>query len=183
MTDTPDSPAYLIRKHGGYYRPNCQGYTDSAIVAGRYTREQAKRESHPNGKDGPRDGMTFVHEDDVTDEDWLAHKAALEAVRADTRPAPAAVAADLPLPKLEATNAASDDHATTFMAGAMAMRNQILAALSPAPVEGLVNKARHLLNEMAQEANQTGQMLSPAVGAAYLELEAALAAYEERGDG
>lgn len=77
------SDAYLIRKHGGYYRPNSQGYTTSAILAGRYTREEADSESHPNGPDGPRDGMTFIHEDDVRDEDWLAYREALRQASAD----------------------------------------------------------------------------------------------------
>ena len=61
-----DDPAvYLIRKYGGYYRPNCQGYTRFKEEAGRYTLAKAIRESHPNGPDGPRDGMTYIHEDDV----------------------------------------------------------------------------------------------------------------------
>ena len=61
-----DDPAvYLIRKYGGYYRPNCQGYTRFKEDAGRYTLAKAIRESHPNGPDGPRDGMTYIHEDDV----------------------------------------------------------------------------------------------------------------------
>lgn len=61
-----DDPAvYLICKYGGYYRPNCQGYTRFKEDAGRYTLAEAIRESHPNGPDGPRDGMTYIHEDDV----------------------------------------------------------------------------------------------------------------------
>lgn len=56
---------YLIRKHGGYYRPNRSGYTTSWHEAGRYTEAEAIAESHPNGHDGPRDGMSYVHEDDV----------------------------------------------------------------------------------------------------------------------
>lgn len=74
---TPDAerPAYLIQKHGGYYRPNCQGYTDSAIQAGRYTLKQAITYTHPNGPDGPRDGMSYIHEDEVKDTDWQAYRA------------------------------------------------------------------------------------------------------------
>lgn len=60
-----DPAVYLIRKYGGYYRPNCQGYTRFKEDAGRYTLAEAIRESHPNGPDGPRDGMTYIHEDDV----------------------------------------------------------------------------------------------------------------------
>lgn len=67
---------YLIRKQGYWYRPNASGYTDSAIQAGRYSLEEAERYTHPNGKDGPRDGMDYVHEDDLTCPDWLAYKAA-----------------------------------------------------------------------------------------------------------
>jgi hypothetical protein len=67
---------YLIRKQGYWYRPNASGYTDSAIQAGRYSLEEAERHTHPNGKDGPRDGMDYVHEDDLTCPDWLAYKAA-----------------------------------------------------------------------------------------------------------
>lgn len=61
-----EEPAvYLIRKYGGYYRPNCQGYTRFKEEAGRYTLAKAISESHPNGQDGPRDGITYIHEDDV----------------------------------------------------------------------------------------------------------------------
>ena len=51
--------AYLIRKNGYYYRPKAQGYTSSRLGAGRYTLEEAIRHSHPNGPDGPRDGITY----------------------------------------------------------------------------------------------------------------------------
>ncbi len=56
---------YLITKYGGYYRPNCQGYTSSPLEAGRYTLQEAIRYSHPNGPDGPRDGIRYVHQDDL----------------------------------------------------------------------------------------------------------------------
>lgn len=69
---------YLITKRGSYYRPNAQGYTASAIIAGRYSFDDAHSHSHPNGINGPRDGMGFIHEDSLTDEDWIAHKAAIE---------------------------------------------------------------------------------------------------------
>ena len=51
---------YLIRKGGYYYRPNSQGYTISTAEAGRYTLEEAIRITHPNGPDGPRDGMDYM---------------------------------------------------------------------------------------------------------------------------
>jgi hypothetical protein len=69
-----DEARYLIRKHGGYYRPNSQGYTGSAIQAGRYTLAEAESITHPNGPDGPRDGMTYIHEDDVKGADWTAYR-------------------------------------------------------------------------------------------------------------
>lgn len=79
MTDlSPDAverPAYLIRKHGGYYKPNSNGYTDSEILAGRYTLAEADSITHPNGQDGPRDGMTYIHENKLADPSWLAYAA------------------------------------------------------------------------------------------------------------
>ena len=56
---------YLICKYGGYYRPNAQGYTAHKAEAGRYTLTEAIAHSHPNGLDGPRDGMTYIHEDEA----------------------------------------------------------------------------------------------------------------------
>lgn len=53
-------PMYLICKHGGYYRPNCQGYTSIIHEAGRYTLAEAISETHPNGPNGPRDGMYYT---------------------------------------------------------------------------------------------------------------------------
>lgn len=80
-----DKPRYLIRKYGGWYKPNSQGYTGSAILAGRYTLAEAEDITHPNGPNGHRDGMTFIHEDDLQDDDWKAYAkviAALEAAEA-----------------------------------------------------------------------------------------------------
>lgn len=57
---------WLIHKAGrGWYRPNAQGYTLNPAEAGRYSKEEALRYSHPNGHDGPRDGMTIKHESEV----------------------------------------------------------------------------------------------------------------------
>lgn len=57
-----EEPAdFLVRKGGYFYRPKSQGYTSSALEAGRYTLEQAVKETHPNGPNGPRDGLTFHH--------------------------------------------------------------------------------------------------------------------------
>jgi hypothetical protein len=66
---------YLIWKQGAYYRPKAKGYTTSAIQAGRYTLADAIDITHPNGPDGPRDGMGYVHEDEVIDADWQAYQA------------------------------------------------------------------------------------------------------------
>ena len=55
---------YLIRKNGYYYRPNARGYTSYVAEAGRYTEREAWSHSHPNGPNGPRDGMTYLHEKD-----------------------------------------------------------------------------------------------------------------------
>ena len=50
---------YVICKYGGYYRPNAAGYTNDVTQAGRYTLAEAISHSHPNGPDGPRDGITY----------------------------------------------------------------------------------------------------------------------------
>jgi hypothetical protein len=50
---------YLILKRGLYYRPGSKGYTSNRDEAGRYTLQEAIRQSHPNGPDGPRDGITY----------------------------------------------------------------------------------------------------------------------------
>ena len=60
-----DGRNYLIRKGGYWYRPDCSGYTSSRWEAGRYTEEKARSESHPNGPDGPRDGMEYFHISEV----------------------------------------------------------------------------------------------------------------------
>lgn len=51
---------FLILKRGLYYRPNSQGYTTNVVEAGLYSFEDAWDITHPNGGDGPRDGMDFV---------------------------------------------------------------------------------------------------------------------------
>lgn len=55
----PAPAAYLIRKRGAWYRPNSQGYTTTISHAGRYSLEEAIAITHPNGPDGPRDGMSY----------------------------------------------------------------------------------------------------------------------------
>jgi hypothetical protein len=56
-----DREVYLVRKGGYFYRPNAQGYTSNPDEAGRYTWEEAWKHSHPNGDDGPCDGIDIVH--------------------------------------------------------------------------------------------------------------------------
>lgn len=59
---------FLIFKRGrGWYRAESQGYTAFAFDAGRYTEQEAKTITHPNGLDGPRDGMFYRHESEVRD--------------------------------------------------------------------------------------------------------------------
>lgn len=50
---------YLITKGGAYYRHNAEGYTRNMAEAGRYTLTEAVLHSHPNGRDGPRDGIDY----------------------------------------------------------------------------------------------------------------------------
>lgn len=58
---------WLIHKAGrGWYRSDASGYTSNPVEAGRYSRGDAIRHSHPNGPSGPRDGMTIRHESEVT---------------------------------------------------------------------------------------------------------------------
>lgn len=88
MTD-----AYLILKRGLYYRPQSQGYTGIKDNAGRYTLSEAKAITHPNGSTGPRDGMSFIHEDaaaDYSDECFYDLKERHMAAKAAARKAGAA---------------------------------------------------------------------------------------------
>ncbi|WP_422057744.1 hypothetical protein [Sphingomonas sp.] len=55
-----EAAEYVIRKGGYYYRPNAQGYTPSVHEAGRYTLADAISLTHPNGPDGPRDGLSYM---------------------------------------------------------------------------------------------------------------------------
>lgn len=74
-TGTSREERFFIRKNGAYYRPNSRGYTTSAISAGRYTQEEAEKITHPNGPDGPRDGMSYIAEHICPDEDWQEYRA------------------------------------------------------------------------------------------------------------
>jgi len=66
MEDMDKRPEWLIHKAGrGWYRPNASGYTNCPASAGRYSYAEAVDLSHPNGPDGPRDGMTILHVSDL----------------------------------------------------------------------------------------------------------------------
>lgn len=58
---------YIIFKNGrGFYRPESSGYTSSITDSGRYSLADAIDITHPNGPDGPRDGMTYRHENEYS---------------------------------------------------------------------------------------------------------------------
>lgn len=65
-TEVPEL-GYLICKNGMFYRPDSCGYTSAKSEAGRYSLNMAIDITHPNGPDGPRDGMTYIHETEVPD--------------------------------------------------------------------------------------------------------------------
>jgi len=68
MSDDLVERSYLIFKAGrGWYRPDSQGYTAFKFDAGRYSKDEAIKITHPNGLDGPRDGMLYRHESEVWD--------------------------------------------------------------------------------------------------------------------
>lgn len=56
---------YLIRKGAYWYRPNAQGYTANVNEAGLFTYEDAVAYTHPNGPDGSRDGLSYIHRNEV----------------------------------------------------------------------------------------------------------------------
>lgn len=66
MSDLIEQTGWLIHKSSrGWYRPNAEGYTNTPSDAGRYTYGEALRHCHPNGPDGPRDGLSMAHESEV----------------------------------------------------------------------------------------------------------------------
>jgi len=69
MTNKNEAPedGYLIRKSGVFYRPDSCGYTRAKAEAGRYSLKDAIDITHPNGPDGPRDNMRYIHESEVLD--------------------------------------------------------------------------------------------------------------------
>lgn len=75
MSTEPQAKEYFIKKRGLYYRPDSCGYTDRPILAGLYTLADAISASHPNGFDGPRDGISYLHESECGDTDYVIFKA------------------------------------------------------------------------------------------------------------
>ena len=75
---------YLIHKAGrGWYRPDSCGYTLTESDAGRYSLEDAISITHPNGADGPRDGMTYRLASEISkgascEDDLRIHELTLE---------------------------------------------------------------------------------------------------------
>jgi len=68
MSDDLVKREFLVFKAGrGWYRSESQGYTNFKFDAGRYTEKEAISITHPNGEDGPRDGMYYRHESEVRD--------------------------------------------------------------------------------------------------------------------
>lgn len=65
LCEAAEGEEYLIRKGSYFYRPNAQGYTSSALEAGRYTLAEAQLHTRPNGPDGPRDGLHYIHESEL----------------------------------------------------------------------------------------------------------------------
>ena len=67
MADVPEDGWLIFKKGRGWYRPNAMGYTADPAKAGRYSRGDAIKHSYPNGRDGPRDGITIHHEGGLSD--------------------------------------------------------------------------------------------------------------------
>ena len=53
----PEPVWWVVCKHGLFYLPGSQGCTRNIEKAGLFTFDEAWKESHPNGNDGPRDEM------------------------------------------------------------------------------------------------------------------------------
>lgn len=51
---------FYVKKNGAYYRPDAHGYTLNVWEAGSFTHSDAMAYSHPNGPNGPTDGITMV---------------------------------------------------------------------------------------------------------------------------
>ena len=107
MSEAPEKREYFIKKRGYYYRPDNCGYTDRPILAGLYTEAEAKNTTHPNGSDGPRDGMWYFHESECGDADYIAFKAL--SARAATLEAKMAKAVDFVLSSIRYAGNSGDD--------------------------------------------------------------------------
>ena len=58
----PETGWMIWKDTRGWYRPDAAGYTYDPSQAGRYSYADALAHSHPNGINGPRDGMSIKHE-------------------------------------------------------------------------------------------------------------------------
>lgn len=58
----PETGWMIWKDMRGWYRPDAAGYTYDPSQAGRYSYADALAHSHPNGINGPRDGMSIKHE-------------------------------------------------------------------------------------------------------------------------
>lgn len=188
VTDTSpaavERPAYLIRKHGGYYKPNSQGYTGSAILAGRYTLAEAESITHPNGLDGPRDGMTYLHEGALKDDDWLAYAAlSAQVAAANARAAAAYEAAAKIGDKLAAQNGPlaergmNKDYQAGLSSGGQAVASAI-RALTPAHAAAALDRIKaearaEALREAAEIADENLDRVQPHVVDGVMEDETA----------
>lgn len=122
MTDAPEH-GWLIHKAGrGWYRPYAKGYTMNASEAGRYSHKDALAYSHPNGLDGPRDGLTIKHESELppAPEDDALQQAFAAGIEAAKK-----AIADLPWGRTEAVD---EGHEQAFRAV------EALTPSAPAPV-------------------------------------------------
>jgi hypothetical protein len=79
----PENGYLIFKSGGGYYRDKARGYTIEASEAGRFSYDDAVSYSHPNGPNGPRDGITFKHEskvrpDETCEKDLRIHALTVE---------------------------------------------------------------------------------------------------------
>ncbi len=61
----PETGWMIWKDTRGWYRPDAAGYTYDPSQAGRYSYADALAHFHPNGINGPRDGMSIKHESHI----------------------------------------------------------------------------------------------------------------------
>jgi len=99
IADGPEA-RYLVRKGGIFYRPDARGYTSDRARAGRFSLVEAVKHSHPNGMNGPRDGMSYELDETTGDQ---GDAAIAEAIRQSISDGVVSI-----MPKVEAQRAALD---------------------------------------------------------------------------